>query len=149
LQQEITGLPIQVFEVYVINSAGANVAEGMNASQSSTFVTTSGKHFDAYHAVDGDHGTFSHTKDANPWLEIDLGESSEISSVGILNRWCKSSSDPSGCLCRLSGAVLSLIDDSKTTITSTTLGDTCGQSTLEYVFDPSPDFCATSVSFFI
>jgi hypothetical protein len=83
LQQEFTGLPIQVFEVSIMNSIGANVAEGKNASQSSTFVTTSGRSFDAYHAVDGDPDTFSHTNGANPWLEIDLGESSDISSVGF------------------------------------------------------------------
>jgi hypothetical protein len=146
LQQEITGLPIQVFEVNVMNSTGANVAEGKTATQSSTFVSKSGRSFDAYHAVDGDHDTFSHTNDANPWLEIDLGESSEISLVRILNRWCKSSSDPSGCLCRLSGAVLSLIDNLGEQITSLTIGDTCGQSIIEYVFDPSPDFCHTSSS---
>jgi hypothetical protein len=148
LQQEITGLPIQVFEVNVVNSTGANVAEGKTATQSSTFLTTSGRSFDAYRAVDGDRGTFSHTNDANPWLEIDLGMGGEISSVEILNRWCKSSCDPSGCLCRLSGAVLSLVDNLGEQIVSLTIGDTCGQSTLEYVFDPSPQFCPTSsVSF--
>jgi hypothetical protein len=148
LRQEITGLHLQVFEVSVMNSTGANVAEGKTATQSSTFVTKSGRSFDAYHAVDGDHDTFSHTNDANPWLEIDLGDSSEISSVRILNRWCRDSSDPSGCLCRLSGAVLSLVDNLGALITSLTIGDTCGQSTLEYVFDPSPQFCPTSsVSF--
>jgi hypothetical protein len=149
LQQEITGLPIQVFEVNVMNSTGANVAEGKTATQSSTFRTTSGRSFDAYLAIDGDHDTFSHTNDANPWFEIDLGKSGEISSVEILNRWCKDTSDhPSGCLCRLSGAVLSLIDNLGEQITSLNIGNTCGQSTLEYVFEPSPDFCPTSsVSF--
>jgi hypothetical protein len=149
LQQEITGLPIQVFEVNVMNSTGANVAEGKTATQSSTFRTTSGRSFDAYLAIDGDHDTFSHTNDANPWLEIDLGKSGEISSVEILNRWCKDTSDhPSGCLCRLSGAVLSLIDNLGEQVTFLNIGNTCGQSTLEYVFEPSPDFCPTSsVSF--
>jgi hypothetical protein len=148
LQQSSSGLPIQVFEVDVMNSTGVNVAEGTNASQSSTFVTKFGRSFDAYHAVDGDHDTFSHTNDANPWLEIDLREISEISSVGILNRWCRDSNDPSGCLCRLSGAVLSFVDNLGEQITSVTIGDTCGQSTLEYVFDPSPEFClVSSVSF--
>jgi hypothetical protein len=149
LQQEFTGLPIQVFEVSVMNSTGANVAEGKTATQSSIFVTKSGRSFDAHRAVDEDHDSFSQTNDANPWLEIDLGENSDISSVEILNRWCKDSSDPSSCLCRLSGAFLSLVDNSGAQITSLTIGDTCGQSTLEYVFDPSPDFCPTSsVSFY-
>jgi hypothetical protein len=145
LQQEFTGLPIQVFEVNVMNSTGANVAKGKSATQSSTFVAPkSRRSFDAYHAVDGDHDTFSHTNDANPWLEIDLGENIDIFSVGILNRWCKDSSDPGGCFCRLSGAVLSLVDNLGEEITSLTIGDTCGQSTLEYVFDPFPEFCPTS-----
>lgn len=91
LQQEITGLPIQVFRVGVVNSISANVAVGKkkNTSQSSTFVMASGRTFPhtMQHAVDGDHhDNFSHTNNANPWLEIDLGESiSGISLMRILN----------------------------------------------------------------
>jgi hypothetical protein len=60
LQQEITGLPIEVFRVGVVNSISSNVAMGKkkNTSQSSTFVMAYERTFSAYHAVDGDHDTF-------------------------------------------------------------------------------------------
>jgi hypothetical protein len=96
--------------------------------------------------VDGDPNTFAHTNDSKAWLEVDLGSSSKISSVNIMNRWCKSSSDPYACLCRLSNATLSLIDDSDQVIASTVFSDTCGQLNLEYVFEAAPEFCQILVS---
>jgi hypothetical protein len=149
LHQASTDKTVQIFELEVFSSStGTNVAVGKTATQSSTFVTKSGEYFDAFYAIDGDTNTFSHTKDSNSWIEVDLGNSFPVNTITILNRWCGNFNDPKGCLCKLTGATLSLIDDSDTEITSTTIGDTCGQSTLEYVFDPSPDFCPTSsVSF--
>jgi hypothetical protein len=149
LHQASTDKTVQIFELEVFSSStGTNIAVGKTATQSSTFLTKSGEYFDAFYAIDGDTNTFSHTKDSNSWIEVDLGNSFPVNTITILNRWCGNSNDPKGCLCKLTGATLSLIDDSETEITSTTIGDTCGQSTLEYVFDPSPDFCPTSsVSF--
>jgi hypothetical protein len=152
LQQSETGRPIQIFELQVTSSSSAdmNVAEGKIASQSSTFISPSGDSFDAVRAIDGKPNTFSHTAGANSWLEVDLEQVYSVDSVKILNRWCRKPSDPRGCLCRLSGAILALIDDSGEEISSITIRDTCGKLTLEYVFDPSPEFCLpTSVSFFI
>ena len=56
---------IQMFEVQVLDSGGADIAHEKDAAQSSTFVSRSGKVFNASHAVDGDSTTFSHTNDAN------------------------------------------------------------------------------------
>ncbi|KAL7503313.1 hypothetical protein ACHAXN_001115 [Cyclotella atomus] len=58
-----------------------------------------------------------------------------------MNRWCQSVNDPLNCLCRLSNTTLSLIDDSDNLIVSKTIGDTCGQLTLEYVFEAALQFC--------
>jgi hypothetical protein len=54
-----------MFEVQVLDSGGADIAHEKDAAQSSTFVSRSGKVFNASHAVDGDSTTFSHTNDAN------------------------------------------------------------------------------------
>jgi hypothetical protein len=58
-----------------------------------------------------------------------------------MNRWCQSVNDPLNCLGRLSNTTLSLIDDSDNLIVSKTIGDTCGQLTLEYVFEAALQFC--------
>ena len=95
-----------MFEVQVYSS-GTNVATGKQSSQSSTL-----NNFGASLAVDGESNTFSHTNVATSgtpvWWKIDLGYKFEIESVTVLNRWCVSSADPNGCLCRLSFATLSL-----------------------------------------
>eukprot|EP00956_Cyclotella_meneghiniana_P045277 scaffold361696_cov103-Cyclotella_meneghiniana.AAC.1 len=61
LHQQNTGLPIQLFEMKAVNSSGVNIAQGGNATQSSTFNNNQDK-FGANNAVDGDSDTFTHTK---------------------------------------------------------------------------------------
>ena len=145
-QQPSTKDPIQLFEVMVADSTGTNVASGKTARQSSTYTSRSGEHYPAPNVIDGDASTFSRTNDETPWLEIDLGESVPVTSVSVLNRWCENSSDPTSCLCSLTGASLSLIDESGEELTSNLIGDTCGKPTLEFVFDSSPEFCKAAVS---
>lgn len=156
LHQSLTGKPIQVFELQVISSGGSNVAIGKTATQSSTLNASSKsrksakislRNFNAANAVDGNLTTFSHTDDANAWLEIDLGKKHAINSVGIQNRWCGDPSDQDGCLCRLSNATLYLIDGMGTKVLSMPIGNTCGQLTLEFVFDPDPNFCREKVCY--
>lgn len=142
LQQSSTRLPIHVFELQILSSDGVNVAIGMNATQSSTLWN-----FTASNAVDGDSTTFSHTHtdDMNAWLEVDLGGKYSIGSVMIKNRWCENPNDSSDCFCRLSGATLSLVDDVGQEVTALLIGNTCGQSTLEYTFNPTQEICSEVV----
>ena len=129
-----------MFEVRVLSS-GINVALGKSSSQSSTF-----NNFGPSLAVDGKNNTFSHTNIAtsgNPvWWNVDLGNEFAIESVTVLNRWCGSSADPNGCLCRLSSATLFLIDSNGDIVATQSVGTTCGQR--EVLFDdfveptPSP-----------
>jgi hypothetical protein len=79
--------------------------------------------------------------------EVDLNDTFPVDSVSVLNSWCNESSDPEKCLCNLTGATLLLIDDSGEEIASVLAGDTCGQETVEFVFDASPKFCMSTVSF--
>ena len=139
-----TGLPIQIFEVKVTSSSGANIALNGSATQSSTFSNDQDK-FGANNAVDGDLVTMSHTADSFPWWKVDLGESYDISSVEIVNRWCTDMNDSKNCLCRLSGAALSLLDDSGEEITSISIGDTCEKLVLEMEFERFPEFCQVPV----
>jgi hypothetical protein len=121
-------------------SSGINIAPGKSSSQSSTF-----KSFGASLAVDGKMNTFSHTNVASSgspvWWTVDLGAELPVESVTVMNRWCGSSSDPSGCLCRLSYATLFLIDSNGDIVATQSVGDTCGE--LELLLD---DFSLTVFS---
>ena len=146
LQQSSTGQPIHIFELHV-TSLGVDIAQGKNATQSSTWVAPwNGKSFNASNAVDGKYWTFSRTNDANAWLEVDLGGDFAIESLDILNRWCQDLTDPTNCLCKLSEATVLLIDDNGDETASISIGDTCGEGHLEYVLDPSPEFCPIKVN---
>jgi len=134
--QSNTGMPIHLFQLQVISSSGDNVALGKTSTQSSTLGS-----FTALKAVDGNQATFSHTNDANAWLEVDLGGIFSIRSVVIVNRWCKEPSDPSACLCRLSYASLVLVDNLGTEISSISTGNTCGLLSMTYEFDRDSRFC--------
>jgi hypothetical protein len=86
------GLPIQMFEVQVYSSKDENIAIGKVASQSATL--NDNPRFAPKNAIDGDNATFSHTKnDSLSWWEVDLGDSYDIESVKLLNRWCINASD--------------------------------------------------------
>ena len=121
--QSITGEPIQMFELEVYSN-DVNVALGKPASQSSNLKRI----FGASNAVDGKGNTFSHTAamDECSWFEVDLKESMPIDRVYIANRWCVDTSDPNGCLCRLSRVAVSLFDGDKW-VDTTLIGDTCGE----------------------
>ncbi len=67
------------------SNSGANLAAGRSAFQSSTFQNNN--NFAASRAVDTNGSSFNHTNSQNnPWWEVDLGSSQNISSVRITNR---------------------------------------------------------------
>jgi hypothetical protein len=131
-----TDQQIQVFEVKVV-SEGVNVAMEKSTHQSSTFSSAAGKNFVSDLAVDGNLYTFSHTDDASPFWEVDLEDSFSIHSVEIFNRWCRDSSDPKDCFCRLSDATVSIIDSSGSILAKTSTNNTCGMPILNLTF-PAP-----------
>ena len=129
-----------MFEVEVISN-GENVALGKSATQSSTFKNKKG--FSASKAVDGQMGRFSHTErnDECAWWMVDIGSSVEVESIKIYPRWCNVESDSDRCLCRLSFAAVSLLDDLNKWVDATMTGNTCGVLEWDHNFMPSADFC--------
>jgi hypothetical protein len=118
-----------MFELQVLSS-GLNLATNGTASQSSTF-----KSFSASYAVDGNKSSFSHTgaDDAHPWWEVNLGAAHVADAVIISNRHCgANSNDPSGCLCRLSNATLSMTDDQGGVVFTQSMGNTCDLTELSF-----------------
>jgi hypothetical protein len=113
-----TGENIAVFELQV-SSEGVNVALNKTASQSSTLGNRT-----ASLAVDGSETTFSYTNDINDFWEIDLGGTFPTEFVNIKNRWCSNSSDSNGCLCKLSGATLSLMNEQSVVVLTKSIGNT-------------------------
>jgi hypothetical protein len=126
-----------MFEVRVISS-GNNIATGKSSSQSSTL-----HNYTSSLAIDGQNNTFSHTNIATHgspvWWKVDLGAELPIESVTVLNRWCGSSSDSNGCLCRLSYATFFLMDSKGDVVAAHSAGDTCGQRQLffDYFVEPT------------
>lgn len=104
--ESAAGGQVQMFELQVLSSDDVNIALGKTASQSSTFGSKI-----ASFAVDGNVTTASSTNDTNSWWEVDLGNTFPVKSVIIENHWCEESHDPNGCLCSLSEATLSLLDE--------------------------------------
>lgn len=132
--QNTTAEQLYLSEVQVFSS-GSNVAVGKNSSQASTFVgngTMTPRY--AFHAVDGDLTTYSQTDCVNPWWIVDLGWPMPIQNVTIINHLCRDESDEAGCLCRLSHAMMLLLDDNESIISSSSFGDTCGQNELVFEF---------------
>jgi hypothetical protein len=114
-----------MFEFMAYDSANTDVASGKMATQSTTFKNNS--KFLADNAVDGLTSTFSHTDLADilaTW-EVDLGQEFPITSISVLNRWCVDMNDGPGCLCRLSGATVDLLDASNNVVASSSFGNTC------------------------
>jgi hypothetical protein len=112
------------------------------AARSSTTL----KQFNASNAIDNNPTTFSHTNDRSAWLEIDLKHAAAIESVNITNRFCGNIGDASGCLCRLTNATVSLLDELSVVITEKVLGNTCGVLGVANSFESAPKFCKTNVS---
>ena len=121
----------------VVSTDYVDVAQEGVASQSSTLKDK----FNASNVNDNEVSTFSHTNDAGAWLQLDLNEETDVYYVEIMNRYCGDTNDESECLCRLSNAKLSLLDDTGLAIASKELGDTCGKLTLSYDFSCSPEVC--------
>lgn len=123
-------MPIHIREIEIYSLGGTNVALGKTAIQSSTL-----RSFLASHAIDGNTNSFSHTNDSSPVWEIDLGRVFFIDSIRIMNRYCgRDTSDPIGCLCRLSHAVLSIFGEDRQWIASTSIGNTCDKLEWMYSF---------------
>ena len=131
--ESTTTNPIQIFELEIL-SDGDNVASDATALHSDTF-----RGNDASNAIDGDYDTYSHTNndpDGAKWLEIDLGEEHSIDTFVVHNRWCADNTDPYGCLCRLTGALLILRDDNGNNIASAKMPDTCSHDTITVSYMP-------------
>jgi hypothetical protein len=138
--QSLTGAQIQVFEVEVYSS-GDNVAAGKSTTQSTTF--NNSNRFAAGLAVDTSNTTFSHTnlKDQAPWWMVDLRGMFSIESIVIVNWWCRNSSDPVGCLCRLSHASVAFFDDQNKWVHAFFIGDMCGVQVYENNLEKTTDYC--------
>jgi hypothetical protein len=138
-----TAEQIQMFEVRVFSSSGDNVALSGEATQSFTL-----NNLAASRAIDGQEQSFSHTKQlddgALAWWQVKLSDTFEVVSVEVANRFCRYPSDPRGCLCRLSNAKLSLIDDNGSVVETTSFGDTCGQGLISHSFKSSDCQVTTS-----
>lgn len=124
-----------MFEVEIYSS-GVNVAKGKSAMQSSTLSSLV-----ASNAVDGKNDTYSHTTNSSAysWWKVDLGGSFPIESLKVLNRWCGDPSDPNGCLCRLSHAVVSLFDEQGQWVATASVGDACNKLEWTLNFDNGGD----------
>jgi hypothetical protein len=125
-----TGENINMYGVQVIDTSGTDIAAGKSAFQSSML-----KQFIASLATDANPKSFSHTDvmtqsdSSTVWWEVDLQDEYRVSSVKIKNRDCKNNAE---CLCRLSNATISLLDDYGDVIATQSAGDTCGQMVLSY-----------------
>ena len=117
-----------MFEFMAYDLTSTDVASSKTATQSTTEQNQS--KFTPGNAVDGLASTFSHTAltDTLATWEVDLGQDFTIASVSVLNRWCKDVNDAAGCLCRLSGATVDLLDASNGWVASASFGDTCGDT---------------------
>jgi hypothetical protein len=133
---------LNLFEVQVISS-GANVALLGTASQSSTL--NNNARFAASKAIDAANSTFSHTDDSQAWCEVTLSDTVEVESIVILNRWCQNVADAPGCMCRLTGATISLLDQNDVQVGTANIGDTCGQQIVSQTFPTSGSISADKV----
>ena len=128
--QSTTSMPLQMFEVQVIES-GTNVALQGTVRQSSVYENDEEK-FGPANAIDNDVTSFSHTEsEFGSWWEVYFQEPAGVQGIRILNRYCGSdTSDPKECLCRLTGAEIHLYNDINVTVAKRVLGDTCHQHIL-------------------
>ena len=126
--QSTTGEPLSFREVRVF-SGNDNIAIGKTAIQSSDLNEDS----DASKAVDGKWSTMATTgDDCSTWWEVDLEESTPINKVQIVNPKC---ADDSSCSCKLSHAVISLVDADGETVSAKVVGDTCDKGWVSRKFE--------------
>ena len=145
LTQDTTDEQLQMLEVQVFSS-GTNVAIGKTARQKSTLVDNGLIPRLASYAVDGNLTTFCHTDCKDPWWMVDLGELMLVERVNIVNRWCGDPSDEDECLCKLSHAKLSLLDEQELVVGVHVIDDTCGQYELNCPFCEDAPSAFPSVS---
>jgi len=134
-----SGKQIQMFEFYAYTESGEEVAQGKNATQSSTYNQSS--QFAASRALDGDYSTFSHTSDVAPSWEVNLAHDYNISFVSIKNRYCGRSFDKTDCLCKLSYATVMLLDSERNVVGTSSFGNTCGDVNPFLSFNPCFNSC--------
>lgn len=79
--------------------------------------------------------SFSHTNDNTPWWQVELVSTSTVQQIKMENRFCGDANDQTGCLCRLSRAKLSLLDDLGLVVAEQNIDDTCGELTVTLKFD--------------
>jgi hypothetical protein len=77
--------------------------------------------------------SFSHTDDNTPWWQVELVSTSTIQYIDIENRFC-GADDLAGCLCRLSRAKLSLLDEGGLVVAEHNIDDTCGKKAVSVKF---------------
>jgi hypothetical protein len=146
IHQNITMEQLSMFEVLVF-SDGTNVALNKSANQSSTLVEGSIARLASY-AIDSSLTSFSHTDCSDPWWIVDLGCMMPIELVTIMNHWCEDPSDAPGCLCMMSNATLSLLDDHMAVVQTKEIGNTCGVDEISFNFcadaTESPDCAPTA-----
>ncbi|KAL3798491.1 hypothetical protein ACHAWO_011166 [Cyclotella atomus] len=125
--ESTTGEVIQIFELQLFSN-GVNIAPDGIATQSSTY-----KLLTADMAVDDDVSSFSHTalEDGGAWWQLELKDEHSVEKLTILNRFCGGPSDPPSCLCRLSFAKLSFMDESGAVILTESFGNTCHEEQLD------------------
>ena len=67
---------------------------------------------------------------------LTLGNLYAIDSINIKNRWCNDTSDPRGCLCKLSNATVSMIDENDIVVATASALNTCGVLDVNLNFPP-------------
>ena len=132
---------LSLFEVQTLSVNDVNVALNKPTTQSSTLFSPS-------LAVDGDVTTYSSTTtdDFAAWWQVDLDGSYQLKSVNIKNFYCTDSSDPEGCLCRLSGATVSVLNEVGDVVSTKVLGDTCGVHDIDVNLSTCIESATTSTS---
>lgn len=119
---------VQVFAM--INGVETNVALDGSATQISTYIDTSTDTFGPEKCnngeAGGDRSNICHTlSEQDPWWKVELASSYDITRVVVWNRWyC--------CSERLSGAVVSLLDDSEGVVEQFNIVDATGVQKFEF-----------------
>ena len=121
--------PLNLKEVEVIDSLGANVAVGKTATQSTD--DPSGN-YPASNAVDGSMESISQTdpEEVDAWWELDLQEDYAVSEIVIYNQYCDGVDEEGLCLSRISFSTILLFDDNGSEVAEITLGDVGGQEVI-------------------
>ena len=119
---------VQVFAM--INGVETNVALDGSATQISTYIDTSNDTFGPEKCnngeAGGDRSNICHTvSEQDPWWKVELASSYDITRVVVWNRWyC--------CSERLSGAVVSLLDNSEGVVEQFNIVDATGVQKFEF-----------------